>query len=64
MLQRDCRFILYALHAFSNNNEGMLEVLHFPTTNQPTITKLNGKVDLMSIKETDKTQLFRLMPAD
>jgi len=42
----------------------MLEVLHFPTTNQPTITKLNGKVDLTSIKETDKTQLFRLMPAD
>jgi len=64
MLQKDYRFILYALHTFSNNNEGMLEVLHLPTTNQPTITKLNGKVDLTSIRETDKTQLFRLMPVD
>jgi hypothetical protein len=49
---------------FSDNKEGVLEVLYFPTTNQPTITKLNGKVGLTSIKETDKTQLFRLMPAD
>jgi hypothetical protein len=64
MLQRDYTFILYTLHTFSNNNQGVLGVLYFTTTNQPTNTKLNGKVDLTSIKETDKTQPFRLMPAD